>query len=254
MNIIKIYGGLGNQMFQYAFGRAMDTKVVAFDTSWGQVPHDPPRPFNLDKLRTNLITVNSNSGLNVVKETSEQFYRYIPEYLKLTNSYFFGYWQNRNYFKDILPELMTEFKVRPEYRTEEFDILKAKIILDQESIALHIRRGDYLTKGHHLLPIEYYAEALNQVEGTLYVFSDDIPWCKTQFENAIFIDQPDYLSFELMRYCTHKITANSTFSLWAALLSFSDGKIFAPKRWRLNDTEENAVEQEKFIPDNWIRL
>jgi hypothetical protein len=254
MNIIKIYGGLGNQMFQYAFGRQMAENgiEVAFDISWSNQPHDPPRPYGLDKIRT---TVQISSFIKTIPTIHEaDFYRFNSVFQKLDNHNFFGYWQNIQYIQGILPQLKEEFKIRPDFLTDEYVRLKTKIVLEKESIALHIRRGDYLTKGHHLLPIEYYTEALKQVEGTLYIFSDDIPWCKTQFENAIFVDLPDYLCLDLMKTCTHKITANSTFSWWAGILGDTDGKIFAPKRWRLNDKEENVIEEEKFIPTNWIRI
>jgi len=256
MNIIKIFGGLGNQMFQYAFGKGMEANV-AYDTSWSDKPHDPPRPYGLNKFRLGGITmVNANSGLPIIHETD--LYRYNSEYQKLSNHYFFGYWQHVKYIEPILSVLKDEFKVQSMFLTEKYFNYKEQIF-SGESVALHVRRGDYLTKGHHLLPLEYYKNALSIIkdeerECKIFVFSDDLEWCKVNIPNAIYVDLPDYLSLDLMRYCTHIITANSTFSWWAGVLKVKSGLVFAPLRWRLNDAEEDVINQEKFIPDNWLRL
>ena len=99
MNIIKLYGGLGNQMFQYAFGKAMEqfgTKV-AYDLSWFNKPSlEVPRPYGLGWFRLELER-NDTKISPVVKETEQDHYHFRPQYLKVDNSYFFGYWQHQNY-------------------------------------------------------------------------------------------------------------------------------------------------------------
>ena len=257
MNVIKIYGGLGNQMFQYAFGRAMQLRGsdVAFDISWFNKPStEVPRPYGLSRFRVS-PKISPLLSQPVVHEDASTYYRYIADYLTKENTNFFGYWQNQQYIQPILPTLKEEFKLRKDQEFPVSFIQLREVILQKECVAIHIRRGDYLTKGHHLLPIEYYTTALLETGNSIpIVFSDDIPWCRQYFKGAFFVEEPDYLSFDLMRLCKHKITANSTYSWWAAMLGKEDGKIFAPKRWRLNDTEESTIEEEKFIPDNWIRL
>lgn len=256
MNVIKVYGGLGNQMFQYAFGKAMSQKgiQVAYDLSWFAKPSDPPRPYGLNKFNTRVIQRTATS--NCIKETEATYYHYMPEYLKEEGKSFFGYWQNIQYVLPVLEDLKLEFKVNPLYRTFDFDRLKAQILTTDKAIGLHIRRGDYLTKGHHLLPLSYYKEALSAeaLDGQLFIFSDDISWCKQQFgETAVYIDMEDYLSLELLKLCPYKIIANSTFSWWAAMLG-NNKVVYAPVQWRLDFKEEDIVIKEGFIPTIWKRL
>lgn len=260
MNVIKVYGGLGNQMFQYAFGKAMERNniEVGFDLSWFTKPSEIPRPYGLDKFRTRVNKSSIRINASQIKETGETYYHFLADYLYKTNTSFFGYWQNLKYVERVLPILRNEFRVNRVYHTEEYNKLKAKIITTPNSVGIHIRRGDYLTKGHHLLPLNYYKEAISQLKviGHIFVFSDDIEWCKTHFPGSeiTFIDIADYLSLELLRTCQHKIIANSTFSWWAAILGQRDGQIFAPIKWRLDDKEEGAVITEGLIPETWIRI
>lgn len=86
------------------------------------------------------------------------------------------------------------------------------------SVSLHVRRGDYLTYVDHHPPVtKYYCEdALDYVGDydNLFIFSDDIKWCKEnlKFKNITFIEEEDYLSLYLMSQCNHNIIANSSFS------------------------------------------
>lgn len=263
MNVIKLYGGLGNQMFQYAFGKLMEVqydRIVRYDISWFSKPQqDVIRLFQLNKFRTKLLSFPEGGMLPKTKisEGDQDYYMYNPQVLGLDNTYFFGYWQNRGYVEPILSILKEEFKVLNNLYTDTYIELKEQII-STESIGIHIRRGDYLTKGHHLLPISYYKEALSLIAlelGTyqLFVFSDDIPWCKEQFPEAIFVNEVDYLSFDLLRLCKHKIVANSTFSWWASMIAKS-GIIIAPIQWRLSDDQEERIKQQQLIPNTWIRI
>jgi len=262
MNVVKIYAGLGNQMFQYAFGKSMEANgiKVCYDLSWFAKPADPPRPFALNKFRTD-ISVGGFMNKKTIHESDSEGYTFNPEYLTMEDVNFFGYWQHQGYVQNVLPLLREHFKVRPKLYTERYLELKEQIVCS-ESIALHVRRGDYLTKGHHLLPIEYYAKALDmlvekKVEGKVYVFSDDVTWCKENFigSHFVFVNEVDYLSFDLMRLCPHKIVANSTFSWWAAMVGdIYNGMTMAPLRWRLRDDQEEKIKEQGFIPEHWIRI
>ena len=92
----------------------------------------------------------------------------------------------------------------------------------------------------------------------MFIFSDDIPWCQRQFTSEYFnrkitfIHLADYLDFELMRLCKHKIIANSTFSLWTAILD-GEGTVIIPKLWRykLGETEPSGIDFK--FPKNWIQ-
>jgi hypothetical protein len=158
-------------------------------------------------------------------------------------------------YTPIVPVLKKEFCVRTELHTPEYLELKAKI-LSEESVSLHVRRGDYCTNdGFNVLPMEYYKDALKHVKGKVYVFSDDIPWCKANFKDVEFVHMEDYLEFELMKHCTHNIIANSSFSWWGAFLNENPSKIVvAPQRWRTRDADQEHFMSTFILPKNWIVL
>lgn len=250
MNVIKLYGGLGNQLFQYALGKAQDANGidVCFETTWFLKEENKYRPYTLDKFKTT-VPIGSFKKQPTLNEIS---LKYMDDLLftRIDNHNFFGYWQHPRYFTAVLPQLKKEFVVREEFYTEEYLTLKKKI-LSENSIALHVRRGDYVQiNGHHLLPLEYYTKALELVTGDVYVFSDDIPWCKEHFEDVIFVDIEEYLSFELMRLCKSHIIANSTFSWWAAYLS-GDNNVIAPVQWRKDKYGQSFVSKDILSPAGW---
>jgi len=256
MNVIKLYGGLGNQMFQYALGLHMHyayLSPVEFDGSWFNKPQDPPRPYGLNKFHTN-VSFGLFRAQKTIREDRSLYYKFDAGIPQMKDVNLFGYWQHHKYVEPVLEILSKEFYVKKSEYTSTFAELRAQIICN-ESTALHVRRGDYVSvNGHHLLPLEYYKEALTHTKGRVYIFSDDIPWCKENFKDAVFVEEEDYLSFELMRLCNYKIIANSTFSWWAAVLGGSRDEItVAPKKWREDPEEQRRIDQEEMCPKNWIR-
>lgn len=256
MNVIKLYGGLGNQMFQYALGVHMSNVYktdVIFDKSWFKREQDPPRPYRLDKFFTH-VRAGLFLAQKTIHEDRSHYYKYNEAILTMKEANIFGYWQHHKYIEPILPILKEEFCLKQTEYTSTFTELRAMIICN-ESTALHVRRGDYVSiNGHHLLPLDYYKEALTYTKGKVYIFSDDLFWCKENFTNAIFVDESDYHSIELMKLCKHKIIANSTFSWWAAMLSKSTGVVVAPKKWREDPEEQRRIDEEGMCPEHWIRL
>jgi hypothetical protein len=259
MNVIRVYGGLGNQLFQYAFGKVQEKNgfKVKFDIGWYDEPQEPPRPYALDKFYTE---VPVGSFIKAQKTINEGFLNYIndPMLLKLDGYNFYGYWQHPGYYSEIMPELKEVFRVKKEFYTKEYLALKEQIICN-ESVSLHVRRGDYVSiNGHHLLGPEYYLNALDKVKdkGKVYVFSDDIPWCRQQFTDVTFVEIGiEYLEFELMRFCQHNIIANSTYSWWAATLNDNPNKIvITPKKWRVKEKEQAKMDERLFLSENWIQL
>lgn len=261
MNVIKVYGGLGNQLFQYAFGRAqMENGIdVCYNITWFSKPQKRTKwPYCLDKFHVRIKT-NIFLGQRTIKERAFNYLKNLT-FLKLDNCNFYGYWHHPKYFEKILPVLEKEFQVKEIFYTEEFKELRKKII-DENSISLHVRRGDFITiKGHHILPLEYYVEALKQMpEGNIYVFSDDIPWCKVNFydfkKRITYVHLREYLDFELMRLCKHNIIANSTFSWWAAYLNNHLEKIIiSPHQWKVSEKKQAMLGEEFLNPPGWIRL
>jgi hypothetical protein len=246
-------GGLGNQMFQYAFGKAMSGTDVRYNLSWYQKSKNVHRPFRLDKFKTN-IRVHESVKQTIYEKHEQQCDLTL---LKKDGFNFVGYWQYLPYIISVISTLKKEFVVKEEFYNENFLALREKIV-NCESVSLHVRRGDYVwQKGFHDLPFHYYVRALCLVPGELFVFSDDIAWCRDKFKesyfqrNITFVQLDDYLDFELMRSCTHNVCANSTFSFWAALMNNNPSKmVVTPFKW-LGD---NVIGDEKRFPKEWIKI
>jgi hypothetical protein len=253
-------------MFQYAFGKVFTLlgKPVAYDTTW-YIPRrtelaEHPRPFRLDKFQVSSLNVHSFvEGNPIVYEKRVGFNMKLFELMNENN--FDGYWQYYGYYEKIIPLLREEFQLLTEYYTDPF-MKMAEKIWDTESVSLHVRRGDYLVQragGYSNLPMKYYFTAIREVKGDLFIFSDDIPWCKKTFikqyfpnRRITFVDMEDYLCFELMRFCKHNIISNSTYSWWAALLnSYSDKRIIRPKHYP--GVVEKESDEYRF-PKEWVKI
>jgi len=127
--------------------------------------------------------------------------------------------------------------------------VNSTILADEQSVSVHIRRGDYITdkdanRMMGILPLSYYSNAIAHINNNVpnaqfYIFSDDLNWAADNLKidrPAIMADvangQKDYLELDMMSKCRHNIIANSTFSWWAALLNKNDEKIVVgPKNW-----------------------
>jgi len=255
MNVIRIYGGLGNQLFQYALGRAMEVNgiKVGYDIFHRRYtsPNEFTRKYLLNKF---CVAVKKVPFLrqNTIRERN-----FTLEVVKKDNHNFWGYWQRPGIHENILSILRKEFCVKEEFYTPEFLDLKERIV-NSNSVSIHVRRGDYLTNdGFNVLPLSYYQKAIKQIEGVkfLYIFSDDIKWCKENFEEGVFVHLEEYLDFELMKSCKSNIIANSTFSWWAAYLNDNPKKIvIAPKQWRARISDQEIFDKDFFLPKDWILL
>jgi hypothetical protein len=256
MNVVKIHGGLGNQLFQYAFGKVQESNgiEVQYDVSWFMKPQVFSRPYKLDKFQVNVEIANLSKirRQRVLKEKG-----FAPDLLTLDHHHFDGYWQYVEYYKGIMLILRKEFCVKEELLTKKFFELKERIV-NCNSIALHVRRGDLLINDRdYAQELDYYERALDcmkllKKDYEIFVFSDDMEWCRENFKDVTFVSLIDYLDFELMKYCNHFIITNSTFSWWASLLSENEDKtIIAPKMWRSDSEEQKEFEEKLYLPE-WI--
>lgn len=260
MNVVKLMGGLGNQLFQYAFGQAQRANgiEVCYDRTWFD---DTPssntiRPYRLDKFDTDI------KFCPFLKQQSIHETVFDPALLLVTNCNFFGYWQYPEYFTSILTAISQQIRVKQIHYSTEYRSLKKHLSNGQETISVHIRRGDYLTTpGFSVLPLRYYFEALQNMKGDLMIFSDDLTWCRANFRqeyfnrNIIFADVEDFLAFDLMRQCTHNIVANSSFSLFAAVLNPNEDKmVVIPKQWQKSHPDRPFTDKSMFLPKEWIAV
>jgi len=258
MRIVRFCGGLGNQFYQYAFGKAMGEDVI-FNKEWYNVPRDPERPFEIEKFNVNITFTNSGTPRGLWESMIRKFNTKWVEQVRSLTGTFKGYWQHPMYYSTVLDRLKNEFVLKPEFYTEEFLKYK-KQIEETESVMVHVRRGDYVSKNAcYVLPFVYYIEAISRTKGDLFVFSDDLDWCKELFKeeyfgrNITFVNTNVHHSFELMRICKTKIIANSTFSYWSALINKNDTDIvIAPKNWRVKEGVLTGLSYN--FPKHWIAL
>jgi len=269
MVIVRLIGGLGNQLFQYAMARRIsiiNNEPIKLDIF----------PFQQYKLRNySLMHFNIVESFATIEEIQaifaagrvirESYFHFDPQILKAPgNIYLDGYWQTEKYFKDIQATIREEFLIKTP--SEQIDLAAAYKIMGCNSISLHIRRADYVTnpdanKVHGCCSMEYYRRAIIKMASVVndphfFIFSDDIKWSQANVTidyPTTFVSQngPDknYEDLRLMSLCKHHIIANSSFSWWGAWLSTNKNKIvIAPNRW----FQVTDIDTKDIIPENWF--
>lgn len=283
--VVRISDGLGNQMFQYAFAYALskktNAKVILDPLFWGtSLRRYQLEEFNIlitKKMVSPILDYllgcgprNGRKFKNLYRQhlickhyqtlTEQQIMHYDEKVWNQTRpTFFMGFWQSPRYFEQYYEELRTQFVLKKSLSEKANCYLKQ--LRQGISVALHIRRTDYVRKkGNATLQFQFYEEALARIKEAertyqLFVFTDDKEFVKKNFHpcDYILIEGVDDLDeFELMKNCTHHIVANSTFSWWAAYLGENKGGIvyapctgiwseeFYPKEWNLiyANTEE----------------
>ena len=281
MIIIRIKGGLGNQLFQYAVGRAvalhhkvpLKLDLTIFET------YKLHNGYRLDQfaiqaeIATDSEIIKLTGGKNVlisalrkaglVKKKSyfkEKRSSYFDgDIFKNNFVYLNGYWQNELYFTNIRELLLRELS--PINLMNDLGSAYLESINRSNSVSLHVRRGDYLNlKNIGVLDVDYYTKAVEYIRTivenpTFYIFSDDLDWCKNNLgflDDCIYVDrtQTEIDDLKLMSFCQHNIIANSSFSWWGAWLNQNPNKtVIAPKGWLLNDPDSSNV-----ILPNWVKF
>jgi len=220
MIIIKLYGGLGNQLFQYSIGRKLSIihkTSLKFDIS------DFYKYKNMHKVGIGIKKFNikfqvakpkdfdlcffikSNLIIKLIKRISSRLFSYINDlfsknyfyeknyfkfyekYILYKDAYFHGFWQNEKYFSDIRKTLIKEINLKPN-RKKHSDLLN--LIKNKNSVAVHIRRGDKTLKKNQsmfaLPKLNYFIRSIEYMKKNLknpffLFFSDDIEWVKKNF-------------------------------------------------------------------------
>ena len=211
----KLMGRCGNQFYQIAtsFAYAKYHGLDHYVTSVAQNEDNNAYYFN------NFKTYN-DSRYEFEEKRDENNYAIYTDFFcennKMENFMLVGYWQTFKYFDS--------------YRNELLDAFNLKYKMLDGLISIHIRRGDYLNLSHKLslMPLEYYKNAISYFYDLGYrnflVFSDDIKWCKSVFNNSFYEnvsfdfskDKSEIEDLSLMSSCEHNIVANSTFSYCAS--------------------------------------
>ncbi|PQJ81421.1 alpha-1,2-fucosyltransferase [Polaribacter glomeratus] len=267
MIVVRIIGGLGNQMFQYAFAKSLQQKgyQVKIDITKFKT-YKLHGGYQLDKFKIDLETAttleNIISRLGFRRSTKERSLLFNKKFLEVPKrEYIKGYFQTEKYFEDIKAILLKQFVVKNEISSSTLKYLK-EITIQQNACSLHIRRGDYVSDKkansvHGTCDLAYYKEAIKVMKNKFndthfFIFSDDIAWVKQNLKvkNTTYIDHEviPHEDIHLMSLCKHNITANSSFSWWGAWLNQHSNKVvIAPKQWYLNKENEIASK-------DWIKI
>lgn len=268
--IVKICGGLANQMFQYAFGVAVGARQ--FDLSWfnqiKKLKNVTKRDYELGVFNVNAKIYNPKTrkllktfGIKTKLVQEKNYYLYDQSLLNQRGRVIIeGYFQNEKYLNPVRNQLIHDFTLRDALDDNNLKMLNK--IKNCESVFIHVRHGDYI-KNQNVFPIldmDYYNNAMKEIEKHIkkphyFVFSDDITWGKENIKtnhDITFIDlnNPGWIDMELMKNCKHCIIANSSFSWMSAYLNQNENKIvIAPKNWIIIDGKpsENIGLSDKYI-------
>lgn len=276
---IALQGGLGNQLFQWAFATALrdDGVDVRFDT----VRCRGNRPLVIGPLLDSFVQGSTVGGLSRAaahrfapgwfKPVEEEQFGFDEGLVSLARSercYIAGYFQSPRYFERVAADVRGRALTFLESFLTPTGIAFRDELFGENAVAVHVRRGDYVTNpvaaGHHgTLQQSYYERALDSLReesGTRVIwFSDDLGW--TQDNLAAPGDQvcPSGLTsgaageIALMAACRTRIIANSSFSWWSGWLgrqSDGAGRVFAPRQWFVN---EEATTND-LLPESWVKL
>lgn len=240
MKIIKFQGGLGNQMFQYALYeklKLLDKKV------YGDLSFYKKRKQHNGYELENIFKIDIYKKYNFIKEKvfqNKKIMKILRKFYKSKvinqNDVFYDEnilekylifdrdWQSEKFFECIENKIRRNFTFPEIIELENIEI-KNKID-STNSVAIHIRRGDYIenTVLSRLAPIKYYEDVVDYIKNkiknpTFFIFSDDIKWCKENLKigkQVYYIDwnkgKNSYRDMQLMSLCKHNIIPNSSFS------------------------------------------
>lgn len=277
--IIHFSGGLGNQMFQYAFMKhyLLRKENVYADVSYYQLAEGGI--FQLTDVFRNIYIKTCNAGqkYQLAKRyldgdvegkfmiDSEIKYEIDESDLNVERGFIKGLHQNYYFPHLIREELLKDF---------QFDLMADRQLKElcesmrarRDIVSVHIRRGDYLSDKYRqalgdVCTEMYYNRAMEYMEEKVghcrfYFFSDDIEWVKEHYHrrNAVYIESNMFTKYQnwfdmcLMSFCSHHIIANSTYSWWGAWLNPCEKIVIAPEIWART---KNFAD---ICPAEWIRM
>lgn len=283
MVIVRVMGGLGNQLFQYAAGISLakilntslklDIGFFTTDSLGGFLLND----FNVpERIIENKESCNKYTRLlierfkQVLKRShyyKEKSLIYDDGFFSNTNKdvYLDGYWQTEKYFAHMREQLLKELTLKSPF-VSQYKYFHEQIY-KYNSISLHVRRGDYvkdrsINQKHGTCSLEYYYRAMQLIEERVenpvyFIFSDDIEWVKQNLQihaDKFYIENSEAIASQelmLMSECKHNIIANSTFSWWGAWLNKNIGKtVISPQKW----FNSNMYNSNDLCPASWIRI
>jgi hypothetical protein len=290
--IIRIKGGLGNQLFSYAAARRLalvnNVELVIDHISGFTKDYEYRRQYALDNFQIPVRKATKFERLEpfgsyrrwILKQQSRRqpfssrcyleqegrdFDRRLLSFKITKTTYLEGYWQSENYFKDIESLIRQDLKILPPEDYQNRAI--SEKINNCVSVSIHVRWFDKPgVNGIHNLSSDYYHNSLKLIEAQVnnphyFLFSDNpeaaieklnIPSERVTFVSHNQGDSNAYADLWLMSQCRNFITANSTFSWWGAWLGSNKDKIVITP-----DTQIDGITAWGFdglIPPEWIKI
>jgi hypothetical protein len=290
--IVKLQGGLGNQLFQYVAGRQLallrntEFKIDAtlYETyeyhAYSLAPFNVIENFATKEEVASVQKYKRRSGrwwypynkliANPKRYFSEKRFDFDPDVFTLPDGvYLDGYWQTEKYFTSIEEIVRKELTLKVPLSLTSLELLEQ--MKATNSVSLHVRRGLYVSHPvfsaqHGSCSSDYYDPAIDHMSAQVkdphfFIFSDDKEWAKENIRPnypCTYIEHTtaatDYEDIILMSNCKHHILANSTFSWWGAWLNTSKEKIvIGPKEW-FRGAKAKKYTTVDLLPPTWIRL
>ena len=290
MIIIKINGGLGNQLQQYAMYDKLRSmgKNVKVDISWFQKDMGQAAKRNLELEYFPGVSYEACTEQEILeilgkrdvfckvleklhlkeKHLYVEYQMYDKGIFELDNKVLEGYWACEGYWGDRIPELRKQLEFPKSDNPKNEEMLEK--IRNTESVSIHIRRGDYLNPENQAIyggisTEEYYEKAISYIEEKVenpyfFIFSDDAEYAKRTYtkDNYTVVDinhgKESFFDMHLMGCCKHNICANSTFSFWGARLNENPDKLMIRPLKQRNTCDWYVPEIMKQLWKGWIMI
>lgn len=290
MIIVRLNGGLGNQLFQYAAGFTLarmndselklDLSTYTNSTGRRQTCRTPDiLDFSLNTTIASLDECNRlrnpfgpfSAIARIVRQKGfKQYYEdWHPNVLRLRGDvYLDGYFQSERYFMDCFEYLRQDYQLKPE-KASEVKLITNRIATMLNPVSLHVRRGDYVRHPEHeICTVAYFKSALSAMREAvgpfnLVVFSDEVQWVRNQLElgdDALYVSEYELADgnrfspsqeLVLMSHCHHHIISNSTFGWWGSYLNDRPEKVvMAPDIWN----RSRLYPHNNILPAGWRRI
>ena len=289
--IVRIKGGIGNQLFCYAAARRLalvNSAELVIDNVTGFVrdvayarrymldhfaipvrkatAFERMEPFERPRRGIAKFIAKNKSfySRNYVEQEGFDFDSRLIDFKVREDVYLDGYWQSEAYFKDVVQTIRKDLEII--IPKDETNSGIAEKIRQCTAIGVHVRWFDAANRANSgsNVSIDYYRRAMSRMkkqfkESHFFLFSDDpvaakklgLPKEQVTYVNHNLGDKNSYADLWLMSLCKHFIIANSTFSWWGAWLSQNSGKIIISPRKWFNDPSMNT---NNLIPYGWLRL
>jgi hypothetical protein len=255
---ISLVGQLGNQMFQIAALINHCTKYnkkIIISIKNNHIYYDTNKHLYYDNYLYKCKEFITND-----KFTNNAYrmpFKYNP--IPSDTNELHGYFQSSKYFSEIKEKIFEYFDPPPNIKKTVLEKYNYLLTKEKNNIVIvHIRRGDYVNhKVHGILTQKYFNNAMNIFKEKnknyeFIIFSDDIEYCRNEYPNNIYIDEPDETcALYLMSQFSNYIMSNSTFSWWAVYLGETAKTVITPDPWFGPD---GPKDYQDIYESNWIKI